>query len=150
MLCLATQLCPIHWDPMDCSPPGSSVHVDSPGKNTRVGCHTLLQRSFPTQESNWDLQHYRRILYHLSYQGSPHSRLDHPLCFPACSAELSIKQMLLQLYPFSAVPLFKKCHIQQNLVVSLCQSDGSLVCNMQWMRVTGLDTIDRKSTNVLG
>ena len=30
-------------DPMDCSPPGSSVHGDSPGKNTRVGCHALFQ-----------------------------------------------------------------------------------------------------------
>ena len=28
---------------MDCSPPGSSVHGDSPGKNTGVGCHALLQ-----------------------------------------------------------------------------------------------------------
>ena len=27
------------------SPPGSSVHEDSPGKNTGVGCHTLLQGS---------------------------------------------------------------------------------------------------------
>ena len=27
----------------DCSPPGSSVHVDSPGKNAGVGCHALLQ-----------------------------------------------------------------------------------------------------------
>ena len=27
--------------PMDCSPPGSLVHGDSPGKNTGVGCHTL-------------------------------------------------------------------------------------------------------------
>ena len=26
-------------DPMDCSPPGSSVHRDSPGKNAGVGCH---------------------------------------------------------------------------------------------------------------
>ena len=26
---------------MDCSPPGSSVHGDSPGKNTGVGCHDL-------------------------------------------------------------------------------------------------------------
>ena len=25
-----------------CSPPGSSVHEDSPGKNTGVGCHALL------------------------------------------------------------------------------------------------------------
>ena len=30
---------------MDCSPPGSSVHGDSPGKNTGVGCHVLLQGS---------------------------------------------------------------------------------------------------------
>ena len=30
-------------DPMDCSLPGSSVHVVSPGKNTEVGCHFLLQ-----------------------------------------------------------------------------------------------------------
>ena len=32
---------------------------------------SLLQRNFPTQESNWGLLHYRRILYQLSYQGSP-------------------------------------------------------------------------------
>ena len=30
-------------------PPGSSVHGDSPGKNTGVGCHALLQGIFPTQ-----------------------------------------------------------------------------------------------------
>ena len=30
-------------DPMDCSPPGSSVYGDSPGKNIRVGCHALLR-----------------------------------------------------------------------------------------------------------
>ena len=38
--------------PMDCNPPRSSVHGDSPGKNTGVGCHTLLQGIFPTQGSN--------------------------------------------------------------------------------------------------
>ena len=37
---------------MDCSMPGSSVHGDSPGKNTGVGCHFLLQGIFPTQGSN--------------------------------------------------------------------------------------------------
>ena len=31
---------------MDCSPPGSSLHGDSPGKNTRGGYHALLQRIF--------------------------------------------------------------------------------------------------------
>ena len=44
---------------------------DSPGKNTAVGCHALLQGIFPTQGSNLGLPHYRRILYHLSYQESP-------------------------------------------------------------------------------
>ena len=38
--------------PMDCSPPGSSVHGDSPSKTTRVDCHALLQRIFPTQGLN--------------------------------------------------------------------------------------------------
>ena len=38
-------------DPMDCSLPGSSVHRDSPGRNTAVGCHFLLQRIFLTQGS---------------------------------------------------------------------------------------------------
>ena len=35
---------------MDSSPPGSSVHGDSPGKNTGVGCHALLQGIFSIQE----------------------------------------------------------------------------------------------------
>ena len=36
------QLCPTLCDPIDGSPPGSSIR-DSPGKNTGVGCHFLLQ-----------------------------------------------------------------------------------------------------------
>ena len=32
---------------MDCNPRGSSFHGDSPGKNTGVCCHTLLQGYFP-------------------------------------------------------------------------------------------------------
>ena len=39
------QSCPTFCDPIDCSPPGSSVHADSPCKNTGVGCHSLLQGS---------------------------------------------------------------------------------------------------------
>ena len=51
---------------MDYSLPGSSVHGDSPGKNTGVDCHAL-----PTQGSNPGLLYCRRILYHLSHQGNP-------------------------------------------------------------------------------
>ena len=34
---------PALYNPLNCSPPHSSVHGDSPGKNTGVGCHSLLQ-----------------------------------------------------------------------------------------------------------
>ena len=34
------------YDPLDSSPPGSSVRGIFPGKNTRVGCHSLLQEIF--------------------------------------------------------------------------------------------------------
>ena len=46
---------------------------DSPGKNTGVDCHALLQRIFPTQESNLGLPHCSQMLYHLSHQGSQSS-----------------------------------------------------------------------------
>ena len=51
VLCSVTQLCPALSDPMDCSPPGSSFHGDSPGKKTGVGCQAFLQGIFPTQGS---------------------------------------------------------------------------------------------------
>ena len=35
------QLCLTLCEHVDCSPPGSSVLVNSPGKNTGVGCHAL-------------------------------------------------------------------------------------------------------------
>ena len=50
---------------MDCSPPGSPRRWDSPGKNTGVGCHFLLQcmkvksenevaQSYPTLSDHMD------------------------------------------------------------------------------------------------
>ena len=54
------QLCPNLCDPVDCRPPGSSVHGDSPGRNTGVGSHALLQGILPTQGSN---QHFFRFLH---------------------------------------------------------------------------------------
>ena len=66
VLCLDVQCYP-----MDCSLPGFSVHEDSSGKNTGVGCHALFQGIFPTQVSNLGLLHCRWIICHLSHQGSP-------------------------------------------------------------------------------
>ena len=68
-LCLVIQSGLTLCDPVDRSPPGSSVHGDSPGKNTGVGCHALLQGIFPNQWSNLGLPPCTRILYCLSHQG---------------------------------------------------------------------------------
>ena len=48
---------------------------DSPGKNTGVGYHALLQGIFPTQRLNPGLLHCRQIPCYLSHQGSPRWRL---------------------------------------------------------------------------
>ena len=36
------QLCLTLCNPLDCSPPGSSIHGILPGKSTIVGCHFLF------------------------------------------------------------------------------------------------------------
>ena len=121
-------------DPMDYSPPGSSLHENSSGKgrilewvtmpssrgysqpkdqtqvsriaggffpaeppagkpkNTGVGRLSLLQGNFPTQESNWDLLHCRRILYQLSCKGSPTNKGQVRLFWPC--------QLGYHLFPF--------------------------------------------------
>ena len=58
------QSCSTLCDPMDYS------SWNSPGKNTRVGCHFLYQGIFPIQGLNLGLMHCGQTLYHLSHQGS--------------------------------------------------------------------------------
>ena len=68
---LFTQLYLTLCKPMDYSPPASSLHGDSPDKNTGVGCHAHLQGIFLTQGLNLGLPHCRQILYCLSHQENP-------------------------------------------------------------------------------
>ena len=56
-------------DTLSAGPPGKP-------KNTGVGSLSLLQRIFPTQESNWGLLHCRWIFNQLSYEGSTCSTID--------------------------------------------------------------------------
>ena len=78
-VCLGIRMCHSH---MKCESESSSVVSDSlpphglynpwnsPGYNTRIGSHSLLQGIFPTQGLNPGLPQCRRILYQLSHQGS--------------------------------------------------------------------------------
>ena len=72
---LCVQLCLTLWDPMNCSPPASSVHGDSTGKNTcmentiqeyrhGVVCHAFLQGIFWPRDWIHVSCIGRQILYH--------------------------------------------------------------------------------------
>ena len=54
---------------------------NSPGKNTGVGCHSLLQGSFPNHRLNQSLLHCRQILHHLSHQKNPKVTFQIQICF---------------------------------------------------------------------
>ena len=58
VLSLVTQSHPTLWVSMDCNPPVCSVHGDSPGGNTGVGGHALLQGIFRNQGLNTGLPHW--------------------------------------------------------------------------------------------
>ena len=71
-----------------CDPARLLYPWNSPGKNPRVGSHSLLQEIFLTQGLNLGLLYCRQILYHLSYQGSP-------LCTRQFSAVQSLSRVRL-------------------------------------------------------
>ena len=58
-------------NPMDCSPPGFSVHGMPQTRRLEWVALSVSRGIFPTQGSNPCLLHCRQALYHLSYQGSP-------------------------------------------------------------------------------
>ena len=96
--CLVTQSCPTLCDPVDCSPPGSSVHGDSPGKSTAVSCRALLQGIFPTQGLNprlLCLPYWQAGSLPLVWPGKPptvgQSHWNNPTEYSFCSTTLVVK-----------------------------------------------------------
>ena len=95
------QLCSILCNPVNCSLPGSSVHGGSPGKNTGVGCHGLLQRIFPSQGSNPHLLcllHWQAGSLPLAPPGKP--RVSYGL-YLIIDLHIYIFMFLLQIFTFS-------------------------------------------------
>ena len=89
------------------------------GQNTAVGSLSLLQGSFPTQESNWGLLHCRQILYQLSYEGSPIITIDPEKSLDKTQYSIMIKNSQEIGYRKN-MPQYNKSHIWQlisNLLV---------------------------------
>ena len=93
-------------------------------KNTGVGSLSLLQRMFPTQESNWGLLHCRQIFYQLSYEGSP--------CLPPqvtiVSSQAPLKwQEPLKPPPCAPIGPRHPCSMKQPECIPRCVSTASFV-----------------------
>ena len=136
---------------MDCSPPGSAVHGvlqgrllegvaivfyrllcpwTSPGKNTGVSCHSLLQGIFLTQGSNPGPLHCRQILYQLKYEGSS-------LCYTtAFKSEFASTEIS------TSIPLYSifLCHLFLN-VFPLNKSGMETVHKNHALQLAGFSTV---------
>ena len=126
-LCCAWSLsCVQLWDPMDYSPPVSSVHGDSPGKNTGVGCHFLPHRIFPPR----DLTHIsctgRRILYHwTTWQAHqvPHALTIHNHLSPRTHQSLEVASVIIPIVQMRKPRLSEVKYLTQGHPVSKWQSE---------------------------
>ena len=108
--CLVIQSCPTLCNPMDCSPPGFSVHGILQARILEWVAMSTSSRGFPTQGSNSGILHCRWILYHLSHQGSL-KYLEQHECLPQqkCQAWPSfITSLLVTLLVCYAA--LTKCH----------------------------------------
>ena len=80
---------------------------ESPGKNTRVGCHALVQGIFPTHGLNSGLWHRRRILYQGRMEGNSGMKVPE-LAFTIPKINFSLTILSLQLLPHISVPTNRK------------------------------------------
>ena len=111
---------------------------DSPGKNTGVGCHFLLQGTFSTQGSNPGLLHCRQILYSLSHQGSPMCTMSSPYKTKLCRiySSIFIRQWNwgsreLRDLPVTEWPSWNRNCSPSSIILSCLPSPVCLMCHLQ-------------------
>ena len=135
VLCFVSQLCPTLCDPIDCSPPGYSVHGDFPGKNTGHTCTQLILKPPPLHdvarfimyfECSYDflpqlqVEFNRTILGHFLLQGIFPTQESNP-------GLLHCRQILYRLSykgsPFSAYSEVKILYKVQFIAAQLSKGD---------------------------
>ena len=122
---LVARSCLTLSDPMDWSPPGSSVHGDSPGKNTGLSCHALLQEIFPTPG--------------LPHSGRFFTRWATREVFTDCKLPLNRAGELESTVSLPYKERFRQCHVSGELQVSgnperSQQPGGRMWVNGGWER----------------
>ena len=135
VLCLVSQSFLTLSGPVGCNLPGTTVHGDSPGTNTKVGCHALLKRIFPNQESSlpllyllhWQLgslplaqpgkPNYSYRVYGLEVQHQSSCAKAVPLSFPCAIQYLCslthepLQPAILHLFDHFVLTSFRQLHL---------------------------------------
>ena len=106
-----TESCSVMPDSL--RPHGLCSPWNSPGQSTGVGSLSLLQGIFATLELNPGLPHCRQILYQLSYQGSPVTKISKKKKKKKEKKEICFKRMImLQLMgPLDILLVWKLCTV---------------------------------------
>ena len=86
-----------------------TLSMDSPAKNTGVGCHALLQGIFPNKGLNQGLPLCRWILYHLSHQVTPRGIWGDDKCYYLSPTPRSPPLIILKAYSHQVEPMFSFC-----------------------------------------
>ena len=119
LLCVQSFSCIRLCDPMACSPPGASVHGFS-SKNTRVGCHALLQEIFPTQGLSSGLPPCRGILLLSEPLGKPFTRHTQKCCRNTACHILLQNSKDLNCISKADAPLHHSGSCQEHLKYTVC------------------------------
>ena len=115
VLCLVTQRSPTLCDPVDYSPPGSSVRGDSPHKNTGVGCHAFL-----CIQANWIKEAY--IFFTFLFNPLITVMLTWVFFLVYNIFHLSSHFLIANIYFFSNVSLlFPPALLRYNWHITLCE-----------------------------
>ena len=130
-VCMCAQSCLTLCDPMDCSPPGSSVHGILQARILEWVAISFLQGSFPTQGSNPGLLHWQVDSLPLSHLGSPylyHNFLKKTLNHQSCSILMKLLGRYIYIYILKIDAWFFSqrswCKLVCSVVLRL-PSDGS-------------------------
>ena len=123
------------------------IFIYSPGQNTGEGRLSLLQGIFPTQESNQDLWHCRRILYQLNYQGSPIylplKDVSHFLCRSKFPFEVtsSIWRIFLGVQIFSVVQSLSHVWLFATPRTAACQASLSFMISQHLLKFMSIQLV---------
>ena len=97
-------------------------------KNTGMGSLSLLQRIFPTQESNWGLLHRKQILYQLSFQENTSLATTQEMPTRGHHQIVSTKIMLIIFFAASDGEVLYS-QLKQDLELAVAQIISSLLQN---------------------